>query len=87
MLPALVAVAIMTSTAVGFSRESFFFGATGPMVFLCRWGLFARRRVVVEGAELLAAFPAPGPPAARSYREGTPSLQTTRKDIVTGGIL
>lgn len=77
---------IMTATAVGFFGESFFLGATGPVMLLCRWDLFARCRVVVEGAELLAAFPAPGTATARSYREAAARLKTTRKDIVTGGV-
>jgi hypothetical protein len=77
----------MTSTAVGFSRESFFCGTAGPVILLCCWGLFTSSGVNIEGAELLAALPAPGFTAASSYRKGAPSLQTTCKDIVTCGIL
>lgn len=65
-LPALLAVTIMTATAVGFFGESFFLGVStaGPMILLGRWGLLACRRVDVNGAELLATFPTPGAAAA-----------------------
>jgi len=87
--PALLAVAIMTAAAVGFSRESFFLGVStaGPMILLCCWGLFTSSGVDIEGAELLPAVPAPGFTTAGSYRKGAPSLQTTCKDIVTCCIL
>jgi hypothetical protein len=66
--PALLAVAIMTSTAVGFSRESFFLGVStaGPMILFCRWDLFSGGGIDVERTELLSALPAPGAATAGS---------------------
>jgi hypothetical protein len=75
----------MTATAVGLSRESFFLGArtAGPMSLFCAWDLFTRRRVDIERTELLAAFPAPGSPAASPNRKAAPRLKSTCKDVVT----
>jgi hypothetical protein len=79
----------MTPTAVGLFRESFFCGirTAGPVVLFRRQGLFPCCGVNIHRTKLLATFPAPGSTAARPYLEGTPCLQTTRKDIVTCSIL
>lgn len=76
----------MTATAVGLFRESFFCRAARPVILFCRWILFTGRSVVIGRAKLLAALPAPGSATSGSYGEGTRSLQTASKDIVTRGI-
>ena len=85
-LIALLAMTIMTATAVGFFGEPFFLGAAGPMILFCRWGFFTCGGVNIDRAELLAAFPAPGTATASPDLEGASSLEATCKDIVTGGV-
>ena len=87
LLPTLLAMTIMTATAVGLSRESFFLGAACAVILFRAWGFLASSRIDVERTELLATFPAPGSATASSYGEGPRSLQTACKDIVTRGIL
>ena len=78
---------IMTATAVGLSRESFFLGAARSVILFRAWGFLASSGIDVERTELLPAFPAPGSATASSYSEGTRSLQAACKDIITCGIL
>lgn len=87
--PSLLAMTIMTATAVGFFGESFFFcvSTAGVVDFFRRRDLFARRRVNIERAKLLSAIPAPGFTTARPYRKVASRLEATCKDIVTGCVL
>ena len=87
LLPTLLAMTIMTATAVGLSRESFFLGATAPVILFRAWGFLASSGIDIERTELLATFPAPGSATAGPYLEGAHGLQAACKDIVTRGIL
>ena len=57
------------------------------MILLGPRRLVSRARVDIDRAEFLAAFPAPGSATAGTDLEGTGSLESTGKDIVTRGIL
>jgi len=65
---------IMTATAVGLFRESFFCRAATTMLVPRTRNLFTRKRVNVDRAEFLATFPAPRSATASANRKGAPRL-------------
>ena len=81
--PALITMTVMTATAVGLFRESFFCCATLAMIIPRTLDLFSRKRVNVDGTKLLTAFPAPRAAASSANCKGAACLQSARKDIVT----
>ena len=85
-LIALLTMTIMTAAAVGFSRESFFFGATGPVILLGRRGFSARCWINIDRAELFPTLPAPGTPTPGAHGECARRLEATGENIVTGSI-
>jgi hypothetical protein len=85
-LEALLTVTIMTATAVGLSRESFFLGAAGSMILLRRRSFSARDRINIDGAELFPTLPAPGTATPGAHGECARRLEATGENIVTGSI-
>ena len=85
-LEALLTVTIMTATAVGLCRESFFLGAAGPMRLLGRRDFSPRGRVNIDRTELFPTLPAPGTATSGAHHKPPCRLQTTGKNIVTGGV-
>ena len=81
--PSLLTMTIMTATAVGLFRESFFCCATLAMTIPGALDLFSRKRVNVDGTKLLTTFPAPRAAASSANCKGAACLQSARKDIVT----
>ena len=85
-LEALLTMTIMTATAVGFSRESFFLGAAGPVILLGRRGFSARCWINIDRAELFPTLPAPGTATPGAHGECARRLEATGKNLVTSSI-